>query len=474
MQSKQDQLQAHLYVLGRVVSALTRGEPDAAETPMRRFTGASFGGSVLAGVLVAGAAVLGLVLPSSGTAWRAPGTLVVEKETGTRYLLVDGVLHPVLNYASARLLVGSQLHVEYVAAKTIGAVPRGVPLGIPGAPDALPQPGWPGGRDWALCADPAVGEASASVRTVVALGSARPIPTPLDEGALLVQGPDGRLYLAQHDQRMLVPDRAALVVLGYGSSQPWRVSAPWLAALPTGPDLRAPEVPGRGADGPRVGGQPTKAGQVLAVSTGTGGGTGTSYFLVLQDGLAPLSALEATLLIGEPATRGAYPGGRVAAVPVNSSDAAAVPLSATKVAVGGLPTVIPALVEPVDGRPQAPCVRVGLAADGSVATVRLGLTDSVTTDGSQAAANRALLPPGGGLLAQVRAAPGVQGGKEYLVTDLGAKYPLGADAAAALGFSENSPTTVPSNLLDLLPTGPALDQGNAAQEQPVTAPSADR
>ncbi|PBC69616.1 type VII secretion protein EccB [Streptomyces sp. TLI_235] len=471
MQSKQDQLQAHLYVLGRVVSALTRGEPDAAETPMRRFTGAAVGGGVLALVLAAGAAVLGLVLPASGTAWQTSDTLVVEKETGTRYLLVDGVLHPVLNYTSARLLTGSQLQVKSVAQRALAVVPRGVPLGIPGAPDSLPQPGPDTGRQWTLCADPASGQAGTPVRTTVALDNVRPIGAPLGAGALLLEGPDGALYLAWHDHRLRVPDRAVLVALGYGGHQPWRVPAQWLAVLPSGPDLRAPAVPGRGADGPRVGGRATKVGQVLSVTTTGDGGPGASYFLVLQDGLAPVSALEAALLLGDPGSRGAYPDGRVTAVAVSSSDAAALALSGHSVDAAGLPATTPVLVEAAYGRAQAPCVRLLFGPGGTAASAVVGLADVPSAVGGASGEGRALVAPGGGLLAEAPALSGDRRGAQYLVSDLGVKYPLGGDAASALGYNSNAPVAVPSALLDLLPTGPELSAAAAAREQLVTAPS---
>src|SRR5436305_4359755 len=117
MQSRRDQVQAQTYVLGRLTSALVHGEPDAAETPMRRTTIGLFAGLMIAAIIVAGSAVIGLIFPSGGTRWQQPGMLVVEKETGSRYLYLAGRLHPVLNLASAMLLTRGDLHLEAVPAR---------------------------------------------------------------------------------------------------------------------------------------------------------------------------------------------------------------------------------------------------------------------------------------------------------------------------------------------------------------------
>src|SRR5204862_174540 len=100
--------------------------------------------------------MLGVVSPGGSTAWREPGAIIVEKETGSRFLLVDGVLRPVLNLASARLLAGAEAPVRSVSGKSLAGVPHGAAVGIPGAPtptDALLRLGdpasaaaYPGGR----------------------------------------------------------------------------------------------------------------------------------------------------------------------------------------------------------------------------------------------------------------------------------------------------------------------------------------
>ncbi len=473
MQSKQDQLHAHLFVLGRVVSALTRGEPDAAEAPMRRFSAAAIGGILVAGLVVAGIAVWGLLFPGGGTAWREQGSLLVEKETGTRYVLLDDVLHPVANYASARLVLGPQTKVVSVAAKALNGIPHGQSIGIPGAPDALPAAKSLVGKDWLICSQSGSSNGTPVVRDEVALGGARPTVPPAADSALLVRTPDGSMYLAWHGRRLAVGGRASLVALGYGSAEPWPVSALWVSALLPGDALTAPDVPQRGEPGPQVGALKTRIGQLLETRTGPSE-TSTSHFLVLPDGLAPLSGIEAALVLGDPRTKDAYPGGAVAAIPVGASDAAAAPAS-KRSAPTGLPPAPPELTPPVVGRPRTPCVHMILRPDAAVESVEVALAQP-DTGGRDGVAGRTpsggpiLLSPGSGMLAQPPVAAGDASTKAYLVTDLGVKYPLASlEAAGALGYSGPGAgmVTVPASLLDLLPTGPVLDPQAAAS---VSAP----
>ncbi|MGW4757718.1 type VII secretion protein EccB [Streptomyces chartreusis] len=469
MQSKKDQLQAHLFVLGRVVSALTRGEPDAAETPMRRFTAAALGGILIAALVLGGFAVVGLLFPRTGTAWRTPGTLIIDKDTGTRYVLDGDVLHPLLNYASARLALGAQAPQASVPTTALEDVRRGPAIGIPGAPDSLPARTRLDGHSWTLCADPAASAShpagTPAARTMTAVDDARPLTALAKDHALLVRVPSGTLYLAWHDQRMRIPDRATLAALGYGSASPWPVSDVWVAALTAGPDLTAPPVPHRGDKGLRIAGHRTRAGQILAARSVTDGAD-TDYFLALTDGITPLTDTQAALLLGDPGTRAAYPGGRVAPVPVTVAEAAAAPVASQQTPTA-LPPTPPPLVQPAYGRAQAPCVQLVLTAKGTLAAApRLGLSKASpahTGPGSP----RALLTPGAGVLAQAVTTSATEPGSSYLVTDLGVKYPLASGAASALGYS-TSPRPLPEALLDLLPTGPVLDPKAALAEQPVT------
>ena len=107
MQTKRDQLQAYRFLMRRAAYALLRGDPDTPETPLRTMGLAVVGALVAFGLVAAGAGIYGVIKPGGNRHWREPGKIIVEKETGARYVLFDGVLHPVLNYASARLVASS-------------------------------------------------------------------------------------------------------------------------------------------------------------------------------------------------------------------------------------------------------------------------------------------------------------------------------------------------------------------------------
>src|SRR5262245_119137 len=139
MQSRKDQLHAQAFVTGRLVSALLHAEPDLPQTPLRRFVLGSLIGVIIGVIAVAGAGIWGLISPSGKNTWRAAGALIIEKESGARYIFAGGELRPVLNHASAKLLLGTELRVVSVKRKSLRGVPHGLPVGIPSAPDALPE-----------------------------------------------------------------------------------------------------------------------------------------------------------------------------------------------------------------------------------------------------------------------------------------------------------------------------------------------
>ena len=369
MQTRRDQVQAHLFVVGRLVSALVRAEPDAVQTPMRRSVTSTFAGLMIAVVALAGVAVFGLVRPG-GKAFQEPGTIIVEKETGSRFLFLDGLLRPVLNIASAKLVAGEQAKVRSVSRRSLAGIPHGGPIGIPGAPDSLPDPANLSYGPWLICA-PTAADASGAEQPVVTVtvGSTAAVSAlPADRG-LLVRPPDGPAYLAWQNHRLRIGSQPALLALGYGTAEPLAVSAAWLNALPAGPDLRAIAVPDRGRQGPTVDGRQLRVGQVLVVHGGPGG---DDFYLARPDGLSPLSRTDALLLLGDPASAAAYPGGQIAPVEVGAAAVAGAARSALSSVTEGFPPQPPLLAENNAGT-RVPCVRsvfrTTAAADLQVAFV---------------------------------------------------------------------------------------------------------
>ncbi|MFI7119462.1 type VII secretion protein EccB [Amycolatopsis sp. NPDC049868] len=463
MQNKRDHLHAHLFGVGRLVSALVTGDPDAPETPMRRASVGAVIGVLIAVVAAAAFWVIGLVAGGGDGGWRKPGSIIVEKETGNRYLFLDGTLRPVLNYASARLAAGGgNAEVRTTSKSSLDGVPHGLPIGIPDAPDALPDPKRLNTDPWLVCAA-TVGETDGPRRPGVALSVGdgwRSAPVPEDR-AMPVTTPDGATFLVWRGQRMGVEDKALLITFGFGGFEPVPVSTAWLNALPAGPGLGPPPLPDRGRSGPPLAGRSTKVGQLFEVQVA--GGTG-AYYLMRADGLVPISRTELALFLADPATAGAYDQGEVRTIPLTAAAAAAAPKSGTT-AVTGLPKEPPRPPDAADGR--SVCVRLGFSADlgatGSLVTVA---TDQLRVSGPRPrgvhdddrVADQVRVPGGSGTLVIGQPAPGVENGTRFLITDVGMKFPLpSSEVAAALGYGDAKPVPVPTTVLAFLPTGPALD-----------------
>jgi hypothetical protein len=86
MATKREQLQSHQFLVQRVVSALILRESDPEQPPFRKPLGAAFAGIALALLILAGFTVYGLIVPGGKNAWRSGQTIIVERETGTRFV----------------------------------------------------------------------------------------------------------------------------------------------------------------------------------------------------------------------------------------------------------------------------------------------------------------------------------------------------------------------------------------------------
>jgi type VII secretion protein EccB len=465
MQSRRDQVQAHLFVMGRITSGMLRADPDAPESPQGRTNRGTIAGIVVAVLLCAAAFVWGLISPGRSNTWRDAQSLIVDQDTGASYLYVDGRLRPVRNYASARLIGGTKMTTHKVRTKSLAGAPHGQPVGIVGAPDSLPAPANLSRKPWAVCSG--VGGAPT---TTLAVGASDTDDAPLTAGdGMLVAAPDSALYLVWQGSRLRLNQRGgAMSALGYAGRLPAPVSAAFLDALPAGPDLTAPAVPGMGTAGPVLERHATRVGQVFRVGVI---GSGPHYYQLRQNGLAEISVTAADLLLGDPGVRRlAYRGQRATAValPPDVLNTRLAPVDPTGSSTGALPETPPRLVD--RGNAQDACVRVTPTAAGprvSVALVdptTLGMLAQAATATACVPVQQITVPPDGGALVRALAADGGTGGSTtYLVTDEGTKYrvPSAADLTA-LGYSVGEAVALPSPLLAMVPTGPELSGAAAA------------
>ena len=156
MPSGRDLAEAHSFGRRRLVSAFLSGTPAGCGPEPARTGRAHLFGAALAVLLVAGSAVAGLLSPKDPAGWTDPG-LVVSRETGAAYVVLElsdhPVLRPVANITSARLALDSGVDPtpRVVSQAGIDAETVGDELGIPGAPASLPASSLLVPSGWTAC-----------------------------------------------------------------------------------------------------------------------------------------------------------------------------------------------------------------------------------------------------------------------------------------------------------------------------------
>jgi ESX secretion system ATPase EccB len=460
MQSRRDLYQAHQLMTQRASLALLRGEPDIPDQPLRRLNVAAIS-SVLVGVIaVALFAILGLLGHGSPAVQDQPGTLVIDKDTGTSYVFCrqnPATLCPMLNYASARLfLQTASVTQDTVSQGALSQFARGPMLGIAGLPP-LPGAGLLVKQPWSVCTEteitPSVGkQAITTVAAGISAGGSS-----LNSDALLVQAQgQGQDWVVWDGQRMAVqPGMLPDTLSALQTSQTlMQVPPVWLDALPQGQAFAAPAIPDKGAlvTGPTN--VPTPVGQVFKV-TGS-----TQFYVMLASGrLAPVTPMQAALLYFAPGVHGP--------ITLNPSQVTD-DRSTSTVPAGALPSAVPTVVAASSSAPL--CVVYSGTGASLTRQVETGGTmppasDSTAT-GLATGISQVALPPGEGAL--VGAAPGTgQGGGaiSYFLVTGGRRYALSSEGVAAmLGYSLSQAVSLPAGVVDLIPSGPPLDPALAVKQ----------
>lgn len=476
MAGRRDLIEAGVFRRRRAVAAFTRGSRHQPELPERRPNRWLLGGLglVMVGMLVMG--VHGIATSGPAPGWNADGTLLVDRATGGRYLVVEGRLRPVLNLTSLLLVTsGDPPEPVRVAHDLLARQPLGRPLGIPESPERPPVPRAP--TPWTACVR------ADDNRIELLLGS--PPGSGPRRGGLLAHPSGGNSILLVTGGRAHPIETTALAALGYTGSQVQTVPAGWLALVPRGPALRllGPEGAAAAAG---AGQEPLDDGGLVRDRA-----TGRAY-LVEAGRLRPLLNRTSLLLLA---------GAAAAPVPVDHARILERPLG-PDVGIAGAPEA-PPRVPPAGTRPWA-CldsdrtalrvadrlpVPAGLApADPGLVSLPAPPTTSVpvpalpavtalptTTSGLGAAtttrppAQRRPAPgrqrarlwqaPGSGDLVRVPAAAGRDVSEQapvWLVADGRAFAITSEDALGALGYGGGEPAVVPAAWLGLVPKGPPL------------------
>ena len=456
MASARDQVAAYAFAARRQAVALLRGEDSADSDPRRRLNRSALGGILLTLAIVAAVGVTGLLSGRGPSDTLPRDGVIIAADDGGAYVLIDGVLHPALNLASARLISGSTSTT--VSTTALATLPRGLPVGIPGAPDALPAPGRLTRGAWSACSI-ALQTTAARAQLIVTIGASATARPFADGVGLPVRSTDGSLWLLENGLRFRV-DTAAATLLGLDRVTPTRVLPAVLDVVPEGPPLAVPTVP-RAGQSPAVS-LPFRAavGDLIEVD---GGGTTLRRYVVLTGGVAPVDPVAAQLLAGA-----AQHTVRVAARDIASATPSHAQLPAW-------PQSLALARPPEPGAPLCITYRPGAATNGRAWNVEL--SEPATTPlppgarpAAPAAKTRATaatgiaIPPSRGALVHATGTGGLDGGYE-LITDSGLRYPVAdTDAVGKLGYAVQDAVTVPLPFVGLLPSGPALDRAAASAE----------
>ena len=446
MQTQRDRVHAYNFLIGRMSAALASADPTPPEPPDRRHRFGLSAGLVLALLVGVGFWVYGLLFPGGNMVWQQDGVILVEEETGNRYLYLGGALHPALNQASALLVQGSGAKVDTISRSSLSGLPHGAPIGIPAAPDVVPTTQDLLRGPWLLCLTD-VGADRAAMSMVL---DPQNIPPPLDaDRYVLVTSAGGTTYLVLDGTKYPLGDPSVLVALGVQAVKPKPAPQAWLDSVPNGPALAAAVLPGSAQPGPQVAGRLRNVGTLFRQRMLN---NGEQYWVLREDGLAPMSATEFALMSAR------HP--RVGPVDVTAGEVAAAPRSADKTLLSRLPNLTEVKLATGLGSGEVCLLQapVGQRVVSVVAVNPRRHTGKPVEQGATVAPDKGLLA------AAVPLAPGQRTPARYLMTDRGIKYPVPDDQSlAALGLGGVAPTPVPQHVLDALPTGPALSRVAAAR-----------
>jgi type VII secretion protein EccB len=452
------QTSGHRFLRRRIECALLGRDLRAVNDSMRAPAQSLTTGLVIAIVVLAGCLVLALVRPQPG-AETAP--IVMESQSGALYVRLGETLHPVLNLASARLIVKTNADPQAVAASAFSRNKMGPLLGIPGAPQFLGRPLGEDESRWTVCD-------SRDGTTVIVGGE--PQSSVLGRGQTLLVTPSsgGSTYVLFDGRRAAVnPGEAAVArALGLDGQTPLPVSPVLLNLIPESPPITAPRIPDVGRRGPAsLPGFPV--GSVLRVAR-TGG---DEYYVVLREGIQRVGQVAADLV------RFGDSQGTRTALPI-APDVIRTTKSVTRLPVSDYPdrvqapsivdgaTVCVSWLHPASGSVSILFSVGGLPISAGQAPVRL-----VQADGEGPVVDAVYLPPG--RIAYVRATSlsgaNARAGTRYLISDTGVRFAVhDDDAAHDLGLT-GAMVAAPWSVLSALPAGPELSRANASVAQDVPA-----
>ncbi|WP_436535559.1 type VII secretion protein EccB [Actinoplanes sp. HUAS TT8] len=440
MQTQRDHVHAHQFQMARMSSALLLGDPSMAENPMRRTSIGLAVGVVIGLLVVVCFGVYGWIVPGGNNSWRKGGSIIVEKESGTRYVYLDGRLFPTLNLASAMILNGGA-KIQLVSRNSLKDVPVGAPIGIPGAPQLMPSSAGDMLRGpWLACLGGSV-NASAGDQIGINLDPAAPAAElPADRFALVASG--SKEYLIWSGRRHLITDPSIPVALGATSAVPIPAPAAWTEMVPAGDPIEVPKIAGAGQAEVTVDGRRVKAGALFSQAANGG----EQYFVLREDGL---TAVNRTMLLLLQAAYHTRP------VALDAAAVAAAPRSDDRSLTGPFDGLAEATA--LDGSGLVLCQRQTPSGKNSVDS-RVVVTAPGNAALAQDGTASVRLPAGTGMVVYpIPPASASSPPDPYLIADQGQKYHLtDKKATSALGLVDGYQVPFPRALLQRITSGPDL------------------
>ncbi|MDO3647255.1 type VII secretion protein EccB [Nocardia mangyaensis] len=470
------QVSGYRFLVRRMEHALVRRDVRMLHDPMRAQSRAYVVGLVLGIVVLAGCGVLALLKPQDKI---GDSKILIAKESGGVYVVLDNVVHPALNLASARLAAGEASKAAIVKESELSKKPRGQLIGIPGAPSSLLYDKDGKGRPWSVC-DQLKSDGSTDHTTSVLAGAPElgTKATKLEgDQALLVQGKDSA-YLVYDNKRARVnmDDPAVTQALGIIGETPRPISEGLLNAIPEVLPIISPVIANPGGEPPyKVSGH--RIGDIVQVFNEP-----NQNYVVLQDGLQSVSPLTAQIVRNS-----------------NDTTMQGTTIQATERAYGGVsnalqvhsypqhaPQLITAKDQPVSCITWRPIEGAADAADGT-ARAELSLLSGIAlpipddaklvalaqADASGPNADSVYIPPASGAYLQ---STGIEPdsrrkGSLFYVADTGVRFGIkNAEAVKALGLEEAKAEPAPWPIVGLLAGGPSLGREDAMVAHDGIAP----
>lgn len=429
MASKKDLIEAQGFSRRRLLTAFTSGAPGGKELEPAKPLRAVIAGIALSVMVIVGGVFYGLMNPGLKDGWQN-NTVVLVKNTGARYVAIDGTLYPVINATSARLAIpAADYKVITTTSSAISSIPVGPAIGILGAPDDVPA------------ADALVADAWTACPT--ADGTALSIPgtaaAAATHTAALVRS-DGHTYVVAAGTAYLVDaatSDAVLRAVGLSGIKPLNVDSKWLNLFAAGAPLEPLMVVGAGE---------AVVGTTLLAGTAVHPQNSADHFIVTAKGtLAPLNPLAFQLyLLGT--------GARGAELEVTSGE---IRNLLNDVPAGGVDWPVDVLTPVAPG--ASVCAVLGHDA-------RLLPTTTLATTMAPPTGTSPTIAPGAGALVAA-GGQGLQATREvYVVDQSGTSFGVPhakADLLAQLGYTDTDVKTLTTAWMQFFASGPELTVAGA-------------